>query len=154
MFIKAVPDTSLDMINADYHYKPLMIFVRCLCLPLVVPTDDEIVEYHCMACLTNLGDVSIYAVPSLKTHMKANAVKKDDIWYVAGYSAIEFYWCKLFQFYVSSFAWTNNINLHQQIIVLCYLLYFQWYSIGDINQRWTRFLFKKSYRDSRIFFDS
>ena len=44
-------------------------------------SDDEDVDYHCMACLTNLGDLVVYAVPSLRPHMKTNAIKKDNVWY-------------------------------------------------------------------------
>jgi len=41
--------------------------------------DDEIVEYQCMVCLTNLGDVILYAVPSLRAHLKTSAIRKDNI---------------------------------------------------------------------------
>eukprot|EP00795_Rhopilema_esculentum_P009139 gene9139-16801_t len=41
--------------------------------------EEETVDYHCMACLTNLGDIVVYAVPSLRPHMKTNAIKKDNI---------------------------------------------------------------------------
>eukprot|EP00794_Sanderia_malayensis_P008742 gene8742-9676_t len=41
--------------------------------------DDETVEYHSMACLSNLGDLSVYAVPSLRIHLKANAISRDDV---------------------------------------------------------------------------
>lgn len=44
----------------------------------VSKTDARIVE-NCLACLTNLGEVSIYSLPQLKRHVQMQCMKQQDI---------------------------------------------------------------------------
>lgn len=41
--------------------------------------DDTGVVHHCLACLSNQGDLSIYSIPHLKQQLKASCMKKEDM---------------------------------------------------------------------------
>ena len=35
--------------------------------------------HHCLVCLSNQGDVTVYSIPNLKLQIKSNVMKKEDI---------------------------------------------------------------------------
>lgn len=39
---------------------------------------DETV-YHCLACLSNQGDICVYSIPHLKLQLKVSCMKKEDM---------------------------------------------------------------------------
>lgn len=41
--------------------------------------DDSGVDYHCLACLSNQGDLSVYSIPHLKLQIKVSCMKKEDM---------------------------------------------------------------------------
>ena len=42
-------------------------------------SDDSGMVYHCLACLSNQGDLSVYSVPHLKLQLKVSCMKKEDM---------------------------------------------------------------------------
>jgi len=48
-------------------------------LGVVEIKDKQDQLHHCLVCLTNQGDTTIFSVPQLKPQMKTNIVKKEDI---------------------------------------------------------------------------
>lgn len=41
--------------------------------------DDSGMVYHCLACVSNQGDLIVYSIPNLKIQIKASAMKKSDV---------------------------------------------------------------------------
>ncbi|KAL9956887.1 hypothetical protein ACROYT_G038440 [Oculina patagonica] len=41
--------------------------------------DDSGMVYHCLACVSNQGDLIVYSIPNLKVQVKASAMKKSDV---------------------------------------------------------------------------
>lgn len=41
--------------------------------------DDSGMVYHCLACVSNQGDLIVYSVPNLKVQVKASAMRKSDV---------------------------------------------------------------------------
>lgn len=45
----------------------------------VINASTDGVVHHCLACLSNQGDLSIYSIPHLKQQLKAPCMKKEDM---------------------------------------------------------------------------
>lgn len=41
--------------------------------------DDSGMVYHCLACVSNQGDLIVYSIPNLKMQVKASAMRKSDV---------------------------------------------------------------------------
>ena len=41
--------------------------------------DDSGMVYHCLACVSNQGELIVYSLPNLKVQVKASAMRKSDV---------------------------------------------------------------------------
>lgn len=53
--------------------------VRKIAVVNASSSNDDGVVHHCLACLSNQGDLSIYSIPHLKQQLKAPCMKKEDM---------------------------------------------------------------------------